>query len=643
LIEARARAIDSGRVREGSTGRAPPRGKYLAGLSLAALGVVYGDIGTSPLYALRECFSPDHGIGVDRVAVLGVLSLIFWSLVIVVSLKYVAYVMRADNDGEGGILALTALAQEHDDRSRVGAAVVMVGLFGAALLYGDGAITPSISVLSAVEGLEIAAPPLSDYVLPIAVAILVGVFAVQHRGTGAVGRLYGPITLLWFVVIGTLGALQIVERPEVLEAVWPGHAVTFFGEHGGVALVVLGAVFLVVTGGEALYADMGHFGKRPIRLGWFTVVMPALLLNYFGQGALLLADPSAAGNPFYGLAPEWALYPLIALATAAAIIASQAVISGAFSLTLQAVMLGWLPRLEVRHTSRREYGQIYVPAVNWSLMVATVLLVVGFGSSSRMAAAYGVAVTTTMVITALLAGVVAVRRWRWPAWAALLVTVSFLTVDLSFFTANAVKIPDGGWVPLLIAGVIVTLMTTWKRGRAVLAERIREKTMSWEELIAVTEQFQPALVPGVAVYMSAERSGPPAALVLNVKHNRVIHEQVVVLTLVTERRPSVPVGERLELQRIDDRIVRLIGRYGFTERPQVPALLELAAQEGLEIDAARVTFFLGRETMFASDRPGMAIWRERLFAVMSRNARSATSFFGVPTDRVVEIGAQIEL
>jgi KUP system potassium uptake protein len=619
---------------------AQPRGKYLLALSLGALGVVYGDIGTSPLYAIRECFHGPHAIPVTHGNVLGVLSLIVWSLLVVVSAKYLAYVMRADLDGEGGILALMALACPAGERNQRGPLwMVLLGVFGAALLYGDGMITPAISVLSAVEGLEVAAPSLRRFVIPITIAILVGLFWFQNRGTEKVGRLFGPITLVWFLVLGALGIGGILHRPGVLAAVSPSYAVTFFLDNRLHGLVVLGAVFLVVTGGEAIYADMGHFGPRPIRITWFAVALPALLLNYFGQGALLLESPAAASSPFYRLAPEWALYPLVGLATAATVIASQAVISGAFSLSRQAIMLGYLPRLRIDHTSEREIGQIYSPAVNWALMVMTIALVLGFGSSSRLAAAYGIAVTGTMVITTVLAHRVARNVWRWPWWAAAAVTSVLVTMDLAFLGANLFKIADGGWFPLVMGAGVVVMMTTWNRGRALLAARIRDKTMPWTEF----RETIPALirVPGTAVYMTSSRDGTPPALVSNAHHNHVLHEQILLLNVRTEETPRVRRERRLEIEDVGHGCKRLTARYGFTESPDIPALLDLARRTGLRIES--VTYVLGRETILATERRGMALWRERLFAFMARNAQRATAFFRIPPERVMEIGVQIEM
>jgi KUP system potassium uptake protein len=628
-----------------TTTSSAPHGRYLAALSVAALGVVYGDIGTSPLYALREAFHGSHAMTVTPGNVLGVLSLIFWSLIIVVSVKYLAFVMRADNKGEGGILALMALVQ----RSRVargltpGRLVVAVGIFGAALMYGDSVITPAISVLSAVEGLGVAAPVLQGGVIPLVIVILAGLFWIQSRGTAQVGTMFGPVMMVWFATIALLGLAELVRQPGVLAALSPHYGVGFFLDNGWAGFLVLGAVFLVVTGGEALYADMGHFGVRPIRIVWFAVVLPSLLLNYFGQGALLLRDPSAAVSPFYRLAPSWALYPLIVLATAAAVIASQAVISGAFSLTRQAVQLGYWPRVQIEHTSSREMGQIYVRGVNVSLMIVTVILVLGFGSSSRLAAAYGVAVSGEMVLTTLLLYLLMRKGWSWSLARSAMVCGLFLGVELVFFAANALKIPHGGWVPLAIAIGLFVLMTTWKRGRAILSKRMLEKTVPLKLLLADLAAEPPIRVPGTAVFMYGSADGTPPALVHNLAHNKVLHEKVVFLTVITEDVPHVPPAQRVTVKGIGKGFHSVVARYGFMEDPEIDDILEACKAQQLDIPIEGTTFFLGRETLIASDRPGMALWRERLFAFMTRNALRATAFFKIPPNQVFEVGAQIEL
>jgi len=624
-----------------------PRGRYLAGLAVAALGVVYGDIGTSPLYALREAFHGPHAIALTAGNVLGVLSLILWSLVLVVSVKYLAFVMRADNKGEGGILALMALV----NRGRTGTGqhltprrvVIVLGIFGAALMYGDSVITPAISVLSAVEGLEVAAPALRHWVIPLAIIILVGLFFIQSRGTASVGAMFGPVMLAWFTTLSLLGIVQIVAEPAVLAAVSPHHGVRFFVENRGAGFLVLGAVFLAVTGGEALYADMGHFGVRPIRLAWFGLVLPSLVLNYFGQGALLLRDPSAAVSPFFRMAPSWGLYPLVALAASAAVIASQAVISGAFSLTRQAVQLGYIPRVRIDHTSSREMGQIYVPGANWALMLVTIALVLGFGSSSRLAGAYGVAVSGEMVLTTLLLYLLTRQVWGWSLLRAGALVAFFLVIELAFLAANALKIPQGGWVPLAIAGALYVLMTTWKRGREILSKRMLEKTVPLKLLLADLAAEPPIRVPGTAVFMYGSADGTPPALIHNLAHNKVLHEKIVFLTVMTEDVPHVAAAERVTVKRIGKGFHSVVARYGFTEDPDILDVLAACKVQQLDIPIEGTTFFLGRETVIASERPGMSLWRESVFAFMTRNALRATAFFKIPPNQVFEVGAQVEL
>ncbi|HEU5465251.1 MAG TPA: potassium transporter Kup [Gemmatimonadales bacterium] len=618
--------------------------RHAAVLALTALGVVYGDIGTSPLYALRECFFGPHSVPPTPENVVGILSLVFWALVLVVSVKYVAFILRADNRGEGGILALMALlVPRNGEPKRRRWFIVGLGLFGAALLYGDGMITPAISVLSAVEGLNVATPVFEPVVIPITIAVLVGLFLLQSKGTAGVGALFGPVMMVWFACIALLGIGGILHAPTVLGAVNPAHALDFFSQNGLAGFLVLGAVVLVVTGCEALYADMGHFGRKPIRLTWYSLVLPALLLNYFGQGALLLADPGAAHNPFYRLAPAWALYPLVALATAATVIASQAVISGAFSLTRQAVQLGYSPRLEIEHTSGVEIGQIYVPQVNWALMIATIGLVLGFGSSSRLAAAYGIAVTGTMATTSVLFYFLARERWRWrPSLVAGLCTI-FLGIDLSLFGASAVKLWQGGWFPLAVAGGVFILMTTWKRGRELLAEKLSVVGVPVETFLTDLQSHRVIRVPGTAVFLTSNAEGIPLALLHNLKHNKVLHEQVALLTIATSEAPHVPDRERLTVKPLGYGFFRLVARYGFMEDPNVPALLDQARPLGLEARLLETTFFLGQETVVPGRRKGMPLWREKLFGFMSRNAHRATAYFRIPPNRVIEVGAQIEL
>jgi len=613
---------------------------HLLGLSLGALGVVYGDIGTSPLYAIRECFFGPHAVPVTRLNVLGVMSLIFWSLIVVISIKYLVFVMRADNRGEGGILALMALIRTERKRGWI---LIAMGLFGAALLYGDGMITPAISVLSAVEGLEVATTFFEPYVVPITIAILIVLFVIQRRGTEGIGKLFGPVMMVWFAALGVLGLVWVVREPQVLAAINPSHAFRFFGHNRLRGFLVLGSVFLVVTGGEALYADMGHFGRRPIRLAWFFLVLPALLLNYFGQGALLLERPGEVQHPFYNLAPSWALYPLVVMATVATVIASQAVISGAFSLTRQAVQLGYCPRVEIVHTSDEEIGQIYIPAVNWVLMLATIGLVIGFGESSNLAAAYGVAVTTTMVITTLLAFVVEGEVWGWSTFAAGVLTAAFLVLDVSYFGANIVKIPHGGWFPLVVAGFVYLLMSTWKQGRRILADRLREEALPIQEFVQSIKPGMPSRVPGTAIFLTTNPNGTPTTLLHNLKHNKVLHEQVIVMTVVTEEVPWVPSEERVTVEPLEKGIFRVKARYGFTQDPRAQDVLDCANGKGLELDLMKTTFFLGRETLIPSSRAGMYLWRKKLFAVMARNAQRFTDFFRIPPNRVVELGMQVSL
>ena len=624
----------------------PPHGRYLARLALLALGVVYGDIGTSPLYALREAFHRQHGIPVTSGNVLGVLSLIFWSLLLIVTVKYHVVIIRADNKGEGGVLALMALV----NGSRVARGLtprrlmIVLGIFGAALLYADGALTPAISVLSAVEGLEIAVPTLQHSVILLtSLAILVGLFLVQTRGTAAVGAIFGPVMLVWFLTIAVLGLNGILRNPGVLGAVLPTHAVQFLAEDPGRGLLVLGAVFLVVTGGEALYADLGHFGHSAIQLAWFTIPLPALLLNYFGQGALLLAHPETAANPFYFLAPANTLYFLIPLATAAAIIASQAVISGAFSLTRQAVALGYIPRMEIEHTSSREIGQIYVPNINRMLLVLTIALVLGFQTASNLAGAYGVALSTLMALTTVMFYVMSREVWGWSVVKAASVSGAFLVVDLTFLVANALKIWHGGWVPLVIAIALYFLMTTWKGGREILSKRIAEQSLPVKLLLADIAAEPPIRVPGTAVFMYGSSDGTPPALTLNLAHNKVLHEKIVFLTIITEDVPHVPADQRVIVKRAGKGFHRVTARYGFMQDPDISEVLAACKENHLDIPLAGTTFFLGRETLIASDRPGMALWRGRLFAFMSRNALRATAFFKIPPNQVFEVGAYVEL
>ncbi|MEK6748207.1 MAG: potassium transporter Kup [Pseudomonadota bacterium] len=617
-------------------------------LALATLGVVYGDIGTSPLYTMREVFTGPHGIlhSVDNM--FGILSLILWSLIIIVSIKYVTFVMRADNRGEGGTVALIALASRSlrkgkKKRKRQQLAVAMIGIFGVSFFYGDGMVTPAISVLSAVEGLRVAAPSLGQFVIPLTIVILLALFMIQRSGTARVATFFGPIMAVWFVVLAVLGVVNILEEPAVLHAANPYYALHFLWENSSTAFVTLGAVVLAVTGGEALYADMGHFGRKPIQLAWFVFVLPSLVLNYFGQGALILLNPEALQNPFYHMAPEWALYPLLGLATGATVIASQAVISGAFSLTRQAMQLGYVPRLEVLHTSERTEGQVYVPAVNWFLCVAVIALVLGFQSSSNLAAAYGIAVTGDMVITSLLAIVVVARLWGWGWLRASALFSVFLVIELSFFGANVLKIPDGGWFPILGGIVIFTLMTTWKRGRELLYERVHADAIELEPFIRTLAASRYTRVPGSAVFMIANPYVVPPALLHNLKHNKVVHEQIIVTSVSVTDEPHVAEDQRVQIECMMPKFYRVRVSYGFKDSPDIPKALALCRDRGLFIDAMDTSYFLGRETLIPKIHSDMAFWREKLFISMSRNTSSATNYFKLPTNRVVELGTQVVL
>jgi KUP system potassium uptake protein len=623
---------------------------------LAALGVVFGDLGTSPLYALHETFAGSHPVAPTRDNILGVLSLFIWSLVVVVSGKYLALLMRADNRGEGGIFALLALTRAAAQKARVDErgqirrkrivrVIVFLGIAGAALLYGDGVITPAISVLSAVEGLAVAAPQLHHWVVPLTVIVLVLLFYVQPFGSGRIGQVFGPVLALWFVVIAAIGVRGIAQAPGVLRAFDPTQAVGYFVAHGWRGFTVLGAVVLCLTGGEALYADMGHFGRTPIRVAWFGLTFPCLLLNYLGQGGVLLTNAAAVENPFYRAAPQWSLYPLVGLATVATVIASQALITAVFSLTSQAVQLGLSPRLRIVHTSSHEIGQIYLPALNWVLMLACLALVVGFRSSTRLAAAYGLAVSGTMMITTLLFVSVARARWKWSVRRVSLVAGGFLLIDLSFLSANILKIPAGGWIPLVIGAVVFLLLDTWYRGRQLLRlnEASNSRSAGVEALLASLRDGSAARVRGTAVYMHSVPRGVPRTLLHNLKHNRVLHERVIFLTAVTEDVSFVPLAERVEVTVLAEGFWRVVGHYGFRQEPDVPDILELAAAKGLEFRKDQTTYFLGHETIISAPKPGMARWRERLFGIMVRNARPATAYFRLPPNRVVELGTQVEI
>lgn len=617
----------------------------LIGLILGTIGVVYGDIGTSPLYTIKEVFGGSHSVPLIPVNILGVLSLIFWALIIVVSVKYVVFIMRADNQGEGGIMAMLALLQRATTNApRLGLFLTVLGIFGAALFYGDGMITPAISVLSAVEGLKVAAPSLNPVIVPLSLIILVALFTLQSKGTASVGNLFGPIMVLWFIVLALLGILSIIQSPAVLQAINPFYALNFFIINKMEGFLALGAVVLAVTGAEALYADMGHFGKYPIRLSWFLLVLPALLLNYFGQGALLLREPQSVQNPFYLLAPSWAIYPMILLATAATIIASQAVISGAFSVTRQAIQLGYLPRMEIRHTSSQEIGQIYIPFINWSLLLGIITLVLGFQSSSQLASAYGIAVTGTMVIDTILGFVVVQRLWRWNPVVIIFGLICFLTVELAFLSANSVKIIHGGWFPLVIGLVVFTLLATWKKGRKLLRDRLQEEAIILEPFLANLDSDYLLRVPGTAVFLNAQIDMVPHALLHNLAHNKVLHERVIFLTVVIEEIPYVSVQNRIEINNLDKNFFRIIIHYGFKEEPSIPKALSLwSTYNHHPFNMLETSFFLNRETLIPTSLEQMPLWQKRLFVWMSRNAQSAMRFFRIPTNRVIELGSQVEL
>ncbi|ALG69446.1 potassium transporter Kup [Beggiatoa leptomitoformis] len=629
--------------------------QYFLKLTIGALGVVYGDIGTSPLYALKECFSATNGISVTPDNVFGILSLIFWSLMLVVSLKYVTFIMRADNNGEGGILALTALTLHSRKKDpRKAWTMIILGMIGASLFYGDGIITPAISVLSAVEGLEIASDALKSYVVPVTIAVLIVLFAFQRLGTASVGAFFGPIMCVWFSVLALLGVISIAQHPSILLAFLPFYAIEFVVNNGMQAFFILGSVVLVMTGAEALYADMGHFGKKPIQKAWFYFVCPALLLNYFGQGALLITNPQSVVNPFYLLAPSWATYPLVALATLATVIASQAVISGVFSLTRQAIQLDICPRMEIAHTSEAEVGQIYVPRINSLLLIAIIILVLGFESSSNLAAAYGIAVTGTMVITTLLAFIALRKMWHWKPWLSMTAIIVFLGIDLLFFTANIVKIPQGGWFPIIVSIAIFGLMFTWKQGRALLAERLKAETLPIKDFLSMIDPQNPydsgvLRVQGTAIFMASHQLGIPPALLHNLKHNKVIHERVVLLTLVVEDIPYIKDSERVRVQALGQNFYRVVAQCGFKEIPNMQHILDLCQPYCLSFEELDTTFFLGRETLIPAQKTtnsswiALTGWRQRLFIRMLRNSRSATDFFKIPSNRVIEIGTQIQL
>lgn len=626
------------------TGAVDPARKAMHVMVVGAIGVVFGDIGTSPLYTFSEAFSDQHGMPVTTFNVLGILSLVLWSLLIVVALKYITFIMRADNEGEGGIMAMMALAQRATRQyPRTRKLVILAAVLGAALFFGDGVITPSITVLSAVEGLEVAAPELAHWVVWIAVIVLLVLFLVQKRGTGGVGSVFGPVMCVWFVALGLIGVWNIVQHPMVLRAINPWYGFNFFVHHGAGGFLVLGAVVLCVTGAEALYADMGHFGRRPITVAWYGFVMPGLVLNYFGQGALLVHYHAAASNPFYLAIPEWALYPMIALATAAAVIASQAVIAGSFSIMRQAIQLGFLPRMPVVHTSNEEVGQIYLPWINRLLMILVVLVVIGFGSSNALAGAYGIAVTGTMAIDTTLFLIVAWRMWKWNPLIIIGLGAFFLTIDLSFFGANTLKVEDGGWFPLVLALAVFTILTTWRRGRELVLRQLKHGGLALAPFITNLAEHPPTRVEGTAIFLVSDPDAVPHALLHNLKHNKVLHKRNVILTVDTLETPYAEPEERIELTDLGHDFHKLTLRFGFADDPNVPRALHECGKRGLEIKMMDTTFFLSRETIVATDRAGMALWRDKLFAFLARNALPATAFFDIPGNRLIELGAQVEI
>ncbi|MEO8755246.1 MAG: potassium transporter Kup [Casimicrobiaceae bacterium] len=613
-------------------------------LIIGAIGVVYGDIGTSPLYMLRTAFTGEHGVPMTPGNVYGVLSVVFWALIVVVTLKYITLIMRADNNGEGGILALTALVSRGLARQETRRWwLVGFGIFGAAMFYGDGMITPAISVLSAVEGLELVTPALHPYIVPVTVVIIAGLFMIQRHGTASVGMLFGPIMVLYFVTIALLGVYEIAQQPVILAALNPYYAVAFFVHTPVIAFLALGAVVLAVTGTEALYADMGHFGRSPIRRAWLCFVMPALVLNYFGQGALILAHPETIQNPFYLLAPSWALIPLVILATCATVIASQAVISGTFSLTRAAIQMGYCPRLQIEHTSERQIGQIYVPFINWTLCIAVILLVVAFKKSEHLAGAYGIAVTLAMLIDSILIFMVMRRLWNWNLVLALAIAAPLTLIDLGFLASNSLKIPDGGWFPLVVGAVVFTLLTTWKRGRALLSDKLSQEALPLAVFLQSIEVAPPTRVEGTAVFMTSTPDHVPHALLHNLKHNKVLHNRVVFLTVIMRDIPYVPPEERIEIKTLGCDFYQFLAYYGFKEDANVPELLDESGRHGFAFEMMETSFFVSRETLIPTVSPGMAMWRERLFASMSKNAVKASEFFQIPTNRVVELGTQVEL
>ena len=627
----------------GAHGPNPGRSR-VSTLTLAALGVVYGDIGTSPLYAVKEVFNPGHGIPFSSENVLGGVSAIFWSLMIVVSLKYVVLIMRADNKGEGGIMALVALAVASvRGHPKWGAMLALVGVFGAALFYGDGVITPAISVLSAIEGLEVATPLLKPYIVPLTVAVVIGLFSFQRKGTSTVGALFGPVMIVWFLTLAAIGVINVLKEPQIFSALNPIHAFRFLTQHGFASFVVLGSVFLAVTGAETLYADMGHFGNRSIRLAWFGCVLPGLTLNYFGQGALLIGNPSAVENPFYLMFPDWALYPMVVIATVATVIASQAVITGTYSMTKQAIQLGFLPRTKIVQTSEREIGQIYIPGVNWVLLIAIIVAVIGFGSSTKLASAYGVAVSGTMLITTFLTFFVLRYHWHYNLLLCIFSTGFFLIVDAAFLSANMVKLLDGGWFPFAMGIVIFTVMVTWRRGREILFEHLKTSAIALQPFLETLFEHKPHCVHGTAIFLIADSDAVPHALLHNLAHNQIMHERTIFMTVMIKDVPWVSVKERVTIEPLGNNCYRINTFFGFKDTPDIPQALEACGAHDLEFNMLETSFFLSRETVIPRAGAGMAMWRERLFAAMIRNAGSVVEYFRIPPNRVIELGTQVEI
>lgn len=622
----------------------PHQKSGLTTLTLAAVGVVYGDIGTSPLYAMKEVFSKEHGLPLNTANLLGIVSLILWSLIIIVSLKYVTLVLRANNRGEGGIMALMSLALSSVTKaSRWYFPLTVMGLFGATLIYGEGVITPAISVLSAIEGLSVATPVLTPYVVPLAVLVLIGLYSLQSHGTAGIGRWFGPVMMVWFITLSAMGVYNIIKAPEILAALNPWHALVFLNENQFIGFVALGAVVLVVTGAEALYADMGHFGKKPIRTAWFMFVFPALSLNYLGQGGLLLTNPEAVSNPFYQQLGSWSVYPLVILSTIAAVVASQATISGAFSMTKQAIALGFLPRMKIIHTSERQIGQIYIPTINWLQLIAALLAVIGFGSSSNLAAAYGIAVTSTMMVTTVLTFFVIRYAWKYNLFLCLAATSFFLIIDFAFFASNTLKIMHGGWFPLLLGSFLFVVMLTWKRGRELVFENLQKHAIPLEDFLQSLFVSPPMRVPGTAIFLRGESDGVPHALLHNLSHNKVLHERVVFLTVFVQEVPWVPHAEQVQIVDLNHECYQLNVRLGFKNEPNIPNMLALCEQHGLEFNMMETSFFIARQTVISKVGTGMAPWREHIFVGMSRNARGAADYYQIPTNRVIELGTQVEI